>query len=81
MRCKYSVKGLLQQHLDVVYMDNQFRSLEAENKNDAVEDEGCQADDTEDSSSNDDTSGVNTIEHMSGKIKNSLLIATCFGIQ
>ena len=68
MRCKYSVKGLLQQHLDVVYMDNQFRSLEAENKTDAIEDDLSQADDTEDSSSNDDTSGVNTIEHMSGKI-------------
>ena len=49
-------------------MDNQFRSLEAENKTDAIEDDLSQADDTEDSSSNDDTSGVNTIEHMSGKI-------------
>lgn len=68
MRCKYSVKGLLQQHLDVVYMDNQFRSLEAENKTDVVENDVRQADDAENSSSNDDTSGVNTIEHMSGKI-------------
>ena len=65
MRCKYSIKGLLQQHLDVVYMDNQFRSLEAENK---TEDDVRQADNAEDSSSNDDASGVNTIEHMSGKI-------------
>ena len=79
MRCKYSIKGLLQQHLDVVYMDNQFRSLEAENKTDAVEDD-VQADDAVDSSSSDDTSGVNTIEHMSGKIQNSSLIATWFGI-
>ena len=47
-------------------MDNQFRSLEAENKTDAVEDDA--EDDAEDSSSNDDMSGVNTIEHMSGKI-------------
>ena len=71
MRCKYSIKGLLQQHLDVVYMDNQFRSLEAENKTDAVENDA--EDDAEDSSSNDDMSGVNTIEHMSGKIQNSPL--------
>ena len=59
---------MLQQHLDVVYMDNQFRSLEAENKTDVVENDVRQADDAENSSSNDDTSGVNTIEHMSGKI-------------
>ena len=68
MRCTYSLKGLLQQHLDVVYMDNKFRSLEAENKTDDVEDDVRQVDDAEDSSSNDDTRGVNTIEHMSGKI-------------
>ena len=68
MRCTFSLEGLLQQHLDVVYMDNKFRSLEAENKTDAIEDDVRQVDDAEDSSSNDDTRGVNTIEHMSGKI-------------
>ena len=68
MRCTHSLKGLLQQHLDVVYMDKKFRSLEAENKTDVLEDDVRQVDDAEDSSSNDDTRGVNTIEHMSGKI-------------
>ena len=80
MRCRYFLKGLLQQHLDVVYTDKEFRSLEAENTRDHAG-----ADDDDDSSLNenpgslalseadlkdyhDEMSGVDTMEHMSGKI-------------
>ena len=80
MRCRYSLKGLLQQHLDVVYMDEEFRSLEAENSRDhadaadddnssLIENPGSLAlSDADLNDYHDDMSSVDTMEHMSGKI-------------
>ena len=80
MRCSHSLKGLLQQHLDVVYMDEEFRSLEAENSRDhadaadddnssLIENPGSLAlSDADLNDYHDDMSSVDTMEHMSGKI-------------
>ena len=82
MRCTHSLKGLLQQHLDVVYMDDDFRFLEAENTSDhadavddndgdssLIENPGSLAlSDADLNNYHDDISGVDTMEHMTGKI-------------
>ena len=72
-------KGLLQHHLDVLYMDNESRSLHAEQTWNYIDtDEDNASSDGEnlenperpvipDTDLNNDAGGVDTMEHMSGK--------------
>ena len=65
----------MQHHLDVIYTDSKSRSLEAEqtwkyvDTDDDSEDESLDSTALSDTELNDENSGVDTMEHMSGKLQ------------